>query len=184
MFSECRVTLIHTIELVERGRDGFDACLAAERNGESSFERWNHDCEMCVEVIGKRLIWVRLSKVIVAMFMSEMVGWFVIIMRAQASPMLAISLLHLTSAGLGSPNLATESAAQPFAIGQYRHHHTTAQHRNTTARQQSRDKYYTPSTTPTHRILRPTGQTSHRRHVAIRRTGTSHHPPPSPNQPF
>lgn len=47
--SQCRIHesvlshLIHTIELIERCRDGFDARLAAERYGESSFERRNHD---------------------------------------------------------------------------------------------------------------------------------------------
>ena len=76
--------LIHTIELIERCRDGFDACLAAERDGESSFERRNHDRKTYIELIVKRSIEVRLSKV-VAMFMCAMVGWFVMRASQRAS---------------------------------------------------------------------------------------------------
>jgi hypothetical protein len=98
--------LIHTIELIERSRDGFDACLAAERDGESGLKWWNHDRKMLIEVIVKRSIGVRLSKV-VAMFVMEMVGWFV--MRGQASQPAPCSpsLLHLSSAA-GSEVLRTD----------------------------------------------------------------------------
>jgi hypothetical protein len=100
---------IHTIELVERCRDSFDACLAAERDGESSFKRWNHDRKMYIEVIVKGLIEMRLSKV-VAMFMMEMVGWFVMRASQPARPMLAISPPSLLRRRLGS--LANEQSRQ------------------------------------------------------------------------
>lgn len=115
---------IHTIELIERCRDGFDACLAAERHGESSFERRNHDRKKWFEMIVKRSIGMCLSKV-VAMFMCEMVGWFVMRAsqrgqrhaRSRARSLLAISTrLDFTSAG-SEVLREQKSAAQPFAIG-------------------------------------------------------------------
>jgi hypothetical protein len=100
---------IHTIELIERCRDGFDACLAAERDGESSFERRNHDRRMRVEVFIRKSIGVCLSRV-VAMFMIGMVGWFVMRASQRASQPDPCSPPSLLRRWLGS--LANEQSRQ------------------------------------------------------------------------
>ena len=134
--------LIHTIELIERCRDGFDACLAAERHGESSFERRNHDRKKWFEMIVERSIGMRLSRA-VAMFMCEMVGWFVMRASQRGQPhaarcsLLAISTrLHLRRLGslarteVGSATLC-HWPVQTSPPPPPRHYHS-----NITARQQ------------------------------------------------
>ena len=140
-----------TIELVERGRDGFDACLAAQWNSESSFKRWNHDREMYIGVTVKGSIEVRLSKV-VAMFMCEMVGWFVMRAASQPAPGHA---RHLARALLRRRSEVFEVVQQsrrrnPLPLANTDITHTTTTHRATSLLDSnSREKYHTPAASPT-----------------------------------
>lgn len=161
-----------TVQLVQRGRNGFDACLTAERNSECSLEWRNHDVRMYAGKCGNVVFDMGLSTG-KGIFAIGMVGCLVMRRVRAASHGHRMRCEHLRRRAevCESRRLRVDQGTQPFHWLAYTSRTFCTTHRNTTARQQ-----HTQATTHTGAppLSTPCALEGnhHRRHVSIRWQGT------------